>query len=382
MSLLDSPNSFMHCQRLPPELWLEVFNWAFYPSSDAYTTHYKPFSGTASQATDTDLQIKCTLTLVCREWHATITEFLYKDVRIGRGQNALKSALDEGNRRFVRRAVLPYHSTSTPKWNPESLPSVEILKLCSQLEILVRPRSPPLEAQRFEFDVDSLPLPSLKRLEWTYNFQAEKSGGINSLHSVIQNAPHLQYMAIDGISHQAHLSFDPRPVTLPFLETLSLNALNGNFLHQLARRWWLPSLSHLTLGSLHVADPSSLWETYAEQLRVVELGQDVTFLWQDIITPCLDMCGKLEELNLHLFYVLPPDTSHLYPSVTTIGMHSASNPMFNVDASWLLLEKHFELLLNGYLPIFEDGQSLWRLEWLYEPSSFPAFVYTIARTRL
>ncbi|THV01449.1 hypothetical protein K435DRAFT_655366 [Dendrothele bispora CBS 962.96] len=343
----------MDSYQLPPEIWLEVFNWAtYYPSSDAYTTEYKPFSTSTSQATDVALQVKCILTLVCREWHTIVTEFLYKDVRIGRGQNALKCALNDGNRRFVRRAVLPYHSTSTPEWNPDPLPSIEILKLCNKLEILVRPPSPPLETQRFEFDADNLTLPSLKRLEWTYNFEAERTGGINSLQSVLQGSPFLQYLSINSVSRspRARLAFDSRAVSLPYLETLSLSALNPSFLYQIAGRWSLPSLSHLMLGSLYVEDLTDLWETYSEQLRVLELGKDSTFLLQDAITPCLERCTKLEELNFHVFYTLPPQTTNTYPSVTAIGLHSAEHSMFDSETSWKLLEKHLDVLCGDTFP--------------------------------
>jgi len=251
----------------------------------------------------------------------------------------------------VRRAVLPYHSTSTPQWNPEPLPSVEILKLCNHLEILVRPRSPPLEVQRFEFEADNLPLPSLKRLEWTYNSEAERTGGINSLQSVLQGSPSLQYLAIDGISPRARLAFDVRTLTLPYLETLFLSGLNANLLYQLTRRWSLPSLSHITLGSLYVEEPTSLWETYGEQLQVLELGQDNSFLWQDSLAPCLDLCSKLEEINYHIFYTLPPQTTASYPTVSTIGLHSASNPVFDSDERcWLFLEKHLECLCGDMFP--------------------------------
>lgn len=80
---------------IPPELLLEIFEWAtFYP--DAYTTAYKPFCTTAfseAQPTCRDTDISYSLALVCRLWHALVTEFLYRDVRIGYCQSALKGAL-------------------------------------------------------------------------------------------------------------------------------------------------------------------------------------------------------------------------------------------------------------------------------------------------
>ncbi|KIK70569.1 hypothetical protein GYMLUDRAFT_281287 [Collybiopsis luxurians FD-317 M1] len=71
--------------------------------------------------------------------------------------------------------------TSTPSWTLNPLPSVEILKLCNYFEVLICPQSLPFSGipQQFQFEADSLPLPSLKCLEWNYNIvAAEPSGGV------------------------------------------------------------------------------------------------------------------------------------------------------------------------------------------------------------
>ncbi|KAJ3845320.1 hypothetical protein F5878DRAFT_550653 [Lentinula raphanica] len=338
---------------LPSELWLEIFDWAtFYP--DAYATAYKPFCTTAfaeAQPTCRDTAISCSLALVCRLWHALVTEFLYRDVHIGHGQSTLKGALcdEQGYGKFVRRAVLPYQYTSTPTWSPAPLPSVEILKLCNRLEVLIRPRSPSLSsvAQQFQFDADALPLPSLKRLEWNYNVDAEHSGGINSLSATLQNTPNLQYLFIGSVPRAPMMDF--RKVSLPFLETLALSSLSGQLMHQISYRWELPSLSHIVLGAVTVPDVSYLWDAYGAQITSLELGRHASFLVRDVITPALNHCPHLEELNYHLFFTLPPVLHESHDSIHTLGLHSAPNLMFPSDDTWLLLERHFEVLI-AHLP--------------------------------
>lgn len=145
---------------VPPELWLEIFQWATsYP--EAYATSYSPFCPLETPCQDT--AISCSLALVCRLWRALVTEFLYRDVRIGHGQSidTLKGALcaKQGYSRFgmflllslsatfsptlaaVRRAVLPFQSTSTSTYSPSPIPSVEILQLCTELEVCLHSMS-------------------------------------------------------------------------------------------------------------------------------------------------------------------------------------------------------------------------------------------------
>ncbi|KAJ4477954.1 hypothetical protein C8R41DRAFT_983183 [Lentinula lateritia] len=363
---------------IPPELLLEIFEWAtFYP--DAYTTAYKPFCTTAfseAQPTCRDTDISYSLALVCRLWHALVTEFLYRDVRIGYRQSALKGALcdKQGYGRFVRRAVLPFQYTSTPTWSPAPLPSVEILKFCHQLEVLIRPRSPPLSAvsQQFQFDADSLPLPSLKRLEWNYNLDAEHSGGINSLGATLQNAPNLQYLFIGCVPRSPMIDF--RQISLPSLDTLAISCLSGQLMHQICYRWALPSLSHIVLGAVSVPDVSTLWEVYGEQIKSLELGRHASFLVRDVITSALNHCSQLEELNYHMFFTLPPLLHESHDSIHTVGLHSAPNLMFMSDDAWMLLERHFETLIEYLsslhtLRLFGDWSNI-----LTDPRFAPIFV--------
>lgn len=81
---------------LPNELWLEIFQLATSTRSkgdaEADTTVYIPFQASPRDS-NVNLKVKRTLVQVCRLWRRLTTELLYRDVRVGRGQNALKCAL-------------------------------------------------------------------------------------------------------------------------------------------------------------------------------------------------------------------------------------------------------------------------------------------------
>ncbi|KIK70575.1 hypothetical protein GYMLUDRAFT_32614, partial [Collybiopsis luxurians FD-317 M1] len=370
---MSCPNSLSD---LPSELIWEILRWATH-FPEAYNTSYTPFCSPESQATCRDTALSCSL--VCREWRALVTEFLYRDVCIGYGQTALKGALcNKQASRFVRRAILPFQYTSTPSWTPNPLPSVEILKLCNHLEVLIRPQSPPFSGipQQFQFEADSLPLPSLKRLEWNYNIAAEPSGGVNSLGATLQSCSNLEYLSIDSVPRSPVI--DHRPVSLPFLSTLSVSSLSGQLMYQIVK-WFLPALKHLVLGAVSVPDTSYLWETYGGQIESLELGRHASFLVRDVISSALENCLYLQELNYHLFFTLPPIVHEAHESIHTIGLHAAQNLMFSPEDNWVLVEKHFAVLIE-YLPSLRTVQLFGNWDSILGDSRF-APIYTQLRER-
>lgn len=80
----------MENQTLPPEIWLEIFEWATFNS---FLTDYTPFQNIPGDSRDPSLHIKSTLSLVCRSWRQWSTHLLYKEIRIRHGAHALKQAL-------------------------------------------------------------------------------------------------------------------------------------------------------------------------------------------------------------------------------------------------------------------------------------------------
>jgi hypothetical protein len=74
--------------RLPPELWLEVFEWATIDLDALFSTVYQPFQS-ASTSLDQDqrrglLKRRLILALVCRQWRALVTPLLLETLHVGK----------------------------------------------------------------------------------------------------------------------------------------------------------------------------------------------------------------------------------------------------------------------------------------------------------
>lgn len=219
--------------------------------------------------------------------------------------------------------------------------------------MLIRPRI--VEPVRFEFDADSLPeLPSLKLLQWwQYGIEAERSGGINSLISVLHNSTNIEYLSISGSSAMGPY-YDPKPLSLPQLHTLRLNAVNATLLCQVVNCWSLPALTNLILDYHSHEHLHGLWAIGA-RLQVIELGKHLNFLRRDFLTSCIENCPNLRELNYFLFFTLPTYFASTHTSLSTINLHFAENAFLAGDLepsspAWVFLEAHFEKLLGPSFP--------------------------------
>ncbi|KAL1722344.1 hypothetical protein EV715DRAFT_247538 [Schizophyllum commune] len=346
---------------LPSELWLEVFDWALTPGAECnpYTDSYVPFH--AEMDDFERLAMKRTLNLVCRLWHALTTELLYRDVVISpKSTHALHDLLERECKehpsygKWVRRVVLPYTSTVTK--SPKPLESVDILKSCPNLEVLVRPPVNTPEPLEFEFEADDVAWPSLRRLDWYGHGEAERTGGVNSLHSVLHNAPSLRYLLVGSVgqSGAAPSGVAPGNLCLPHLETLRLDGVNGTLLHQICSRWALPALTHVVLDSPALGlDIDAVWDAFGDQLEIVECGRHMRFLFGDVLTPCLGRCPNLEELNYHVFYTSAPASveSICHKGLKTVGLHAAVNKVFSKPAEiWAHLQSHVDFIASDALP--------------------------------
>jgi hypothetical protein len=340
-------------QRLPAELWLEVFQWATFTSSDAaYTTNYKPFEPLGRyEVLDQSLKVKAVVVRVCRQWRALAEYMLYEDLRIRHGEQALADVLEscEERGRWVRRAELPYTNTVTT--TPSSLrplPFIAILKRCPELEILVRPVPRFFDKLPFEFDAEGLPLTSLKRLEWWNSNEATRSGGINSLDEVLSCTPNLQYLLIGGERWMSQRA----PPLLPSLTTLRLRWMNNQFIQQICQ-WSLPALSHVIIDNSHCsAVLEMLWETFGSQIRIVEFGKHVRFYIEDHITPLLRVCPSLQELNYHIYFTVPPHSVIKHSSIHSVRLHGNVN-LLATDGDWEHISCHFAWFYGPSLPSLE-----------------------------
>ncbi|KAL1757334.1 hypothetical protein FB107DRAFT_209569 [Schizophyllum commune] len=335
---------------LPPELWLEIFDWCFSSPTcqDVSSDEYTPFQALH----DDRMHVRTTaaVSLVCRQWRALTVAILYRDVHIlPSSAHALRDALcgsacggPEGYGQWVRRVVLPYTSTITRSSAP--LQAVEILKRCPRVEVLVRPRYATSGPIGFEFEADMVPFHTLRRLDWWGNSEAERSGGLNSLGNVLAHAPGLRYLFIGGIMGLSPAGMQPPELVLPNLVTLRLNVINGLLMNKLCTRWSLPELRHLVLDSPLVgADIRALWDTFGQQLTTVEFGAHARFVMTDMVTPCLRACPNIREFNYHVFFTTPPDPDLHHDTLEVVGLHGAADQLIGEGQ---MVWTHFRLHLG------------------------------------
>lgn len=336
---------------LPSEIWLQVLRWATYASDDL-CTRYHPFQKHPRNYAVSDIQdslkVKAVVVRVCRQWRALAVDMLYEDLHIGHEEQTLADVLERyeelGNR--VRRAVLPYSSTTTTTNQP--LLSVAILKRCPGLEILVRPAPDIRDILRFEFFAEGLALSSLKRLEWWHMNDAARSEGINSLDSVLNDAPNLRYLTIGGQLEMRALQPSRR------LESLSTLRIHPHWTHVLfieqICRWSLPALTHIVVhNAQNQATLNLLWEAFGHQLQTIELGGYNRFYIEDHIASILRCCPILQELNYHIHFTMPPRLPIMHSSLHSVRLHGQANGLVG-GGYWEHVTRHFEFLSGPSLP--------------------------------
>ena len=246
--------------------------------------------------------------------------------------------------------VLPYHSTVPRPYTP--LKSIEILGLCSSLHTLHRPLDYSAGNLRFDHEAAGISLPSLQRLEWWHHNEAERSGGINSLSAVLRGAPNLRYLFIGGVMGTGYTGRYSDLILLPNLCIFRLHIRSGLLLRQIITRWTLPSLTHLILDTPPVRDGlEDIWEKFGSQLEVVEFGRHVRFYMNDDLSPCLNGCPNLRELNFYLLFTSAPRTIEVHQNLSAVGLHAHMNDMLSTgDSLWGLIETHFDVLCSTKFP--------------------------------
>lgn len=243
--------------------------------------------------------------------------------------------------------VLPYQSTGTSQYRL----SLEVLSQCRYLHTLLRPPPAALDGYHFDNEVEGLSLPSLQRLEWWHHNEAERSGGINSLGYVLRSAPNIRYLFVAGVVGTTTSLLEPWSTSLENLNTLRLYIRSGLFLRQILSRWDMPLLTHLILDTPPVRDLREVWMVLGNRLQVIEFGRHIRFYMDDYLTPCLEGCPNLIQLNYHLFFASTYQPK-AHGTLATIGLHSHVNSLL-ADAGagpWNLLESHFDIFCNGNFP--------------------------------
>lgn len=87
-------------QILPPELWLQVFDWATHNALLNVTQSHSPFQPAPFRnkilQVDPNLNVRLTISLVCRQWRLWVVRSLFSDISIKDRSSAssLKKALE------------------------------------------------------------------------------------------------------------------------------------------------------------------------------------------------------------------------------------------------------------------------------------------------
>ncbi|KAJ7616986.1 hypothetical protein DFH06DRAFT_1012600, partial [Mycena polygramma] len=257
---------------------------------------------------------------------AAAAEFLYEDVRIcdARGLKILLATLREGGahgygRLYVRRLELPRRRnvTAQSECHISPLPAhpvpchesdtprlVDLLRLCPNLEVLVRPCLR-LDAESIILlvgKVCAVSLPRLKRVEWHETELDVRFYGLNSkerLKEIVSQAQNLCYLFLSS-DRQNPLA----DLVLPSsLRTLRLNSSHfpaitaRKQLPRMRRPCCAPDIRNLVLHTALLDFVAAA----GQHLRVVELA----FAAQVIFSPnqmlrLLTRCPRLEELVYHI----------------------------------------------------------------------------------
>jgi len=347
---------------LPVELWLHILRLSTLSplTTRLYTASYSPFQTIPLVAEDESVtkKTKSALVQVCKQWRAWALDLLFEDVWIERPEK-LCSLLGDGSDaagcgRWVRRANLPYTSSATV--SPRPLPAIKVLERCPRLEVLVRKGPSQRDVDmRFEFATECPALPSLKRLDWWHVNEAARSGGINLLGDVLQNAPNVQYLSLGGYVRFTSLSVNGTSIVLPSLTTLRFLRLNAQLVRQ-ACYWSMPALRHIIIDTVEdVAVLEMFWESFGEQVRTIELGHYLSYFVYDWLSFILRGCPSVTELNYYIHFTAVPtfdDEKDIFPHLTTIGLHAQPNMMIAPESSgyWGRIQSHFTMLCRPCFP--------------------------------
>jgi hypothetical protein len=325
-------------QHLPAELWFQVFRRAISPLPFDCT---EPFQKVTIRA-DYDLATKRALALVCKHWKNLSAPLLYEAIVIRHGMGSLKHSLEDGLGKWVKLVEVLYEYTVTDRLTP-----LEILKLCPNLQILVRP-NPSSNPH------DPITLPMLRHVVWS----RQTSGfarGMNSLVEVLARNTRVSVLTVAGQILDPNFSIgrSDDPVCLPELTTLRLIQSRTVTLHQMHPNLITPSLVHLVVDSVCQETSNEFWSsTLSSQIRRVDLGHNMQFSIHDHMTPLLRHCTSLTTLNYYLHFTHPPVSSIQHTGLKNIGLHCREN-LCQRDQSRRNIQEHFTLLAGSAFPALE-----------------------------
>jgi hypothetical protein len=144
-------------------------------------------------------------------------------------------------------------------------------------------------------------------------------------------------------------------------------------LRHIMHSWSLPALNRLVADSPIVGVMDLVWETLGPQLEFVEFGRHLRFLLDQALTPCLQGCPSLRELNYYIFMTTPPTITPgaVYPSVTYIGINMAQNAFLGDGANeWEHLNGHFDAFSGEMFPNLQTLEVFAPVKWMVKDPRF------------
>ncbi|KAJ6542314.1 hypothetical protein DFH09DRAFT_1368110 [Mycena vulgaris] len=345
----------------PTEIWRLIFRFAT-GSDTSYHVDYLPFQPiqelqeTAAALAHEDVRLQTCLSLmrVSRRFRTVAAEFMYEDVRIHDAEGLAsimagltRSARDDGANsygRYVRRLELPRrrtkfaaesHSLRFPihpiPCEPTTSTLIQILRLCSRLEILVRPCLR-LDAQNITFWASLIrtavdkPLAHLMRLEWHESELDARFYGTNHtdrLREIVAQSPNLRYLFLSSDRQNSLVDLSlPRSLHTLRLNRSLFHSQSGKKYPTKSQHTCVPNIRNLVL---HSTLPSTLLDFIArsgEHLRVLELAFAPQMVFSsNQMQRLLTRCPKLEELAMFIGAPeISPLTTSQCPSIKRVRL--------------------------------------------------------------
>ncbi|KAF8629896.1 hypothetical protein AX15_003252 [Amanita polypyramis BW_CC] len=344
---------------LPPELWLEIFQFSTYVHREASIVPLDPFAPRhvstnvmASNSPSITLKTKLSLVLVCRSWREIAMPLLYRYVAI-RSPSRANRLLDVLRTSFRRtRALRKHESTLTGGYGywtkhleiythargAHGLQYLQnlfyIFQYCPNLHILTGSWNHDLPLE-FLNSISRLYGQTLQGLFWNEQrpHSVELYGTVASpkFLATFRNLCALDLRHIIG-SYPAEYEKDPRPV-VPFVQDLILSTHTRSL--QTATALQLPSLRNLTLqpqmhGSASTHLLKSFLHVHGPSLVTVDLRSPSQDLDHDLGYSSIRR--NMEHINPDLFLddICPCLTSLTFPVTSPVPAISAHNTLRRV----------------------------------------------------
>lgn len=376
---------------LPHELWALIFYSATYNTVRDLNYLVNPpplailYEKEDDELNDAALKTKHSLSLVCSLWNELVLPFMFEDVKIRHGAEALASALEHGTKsspnrglgHLVRRVQLSLISEQGLKgldttWsNAIGGYTCRILQSCNNVTHLERRRmllshssfgSGLLDVGSTQDldDFERLRFPKLARVDWNGgNPRSPNQARVGYIPTFILESPSVRLLSLRGTTWKIR-----GHGVLMAVETVYEGTLLSDNCYDEQRE--LPSLSRVVIRHPFSSFLSPI-RTNCDRVRVLEIGRHLKFL-QPCLNRIMSLMPNLEELYYPLFFVRwCYDSSHrMYPQhskLAFIGIHAVQNEALQPeDVTEWIIDKHITPLRESILPSLRKIQLFGR-EW-------------------